>query len=138
MKKAKLIPEDEHLDMLVTACLTGDREGEDSLQAFVENVLGSVVSGDRSNKSFTYLQWEKVKQIVGGVEKVKWDKVFKVSTVKDTAMKLGNSLMVLMDHLERNKKIKMVIKELIEEVQQPGSTSAVVRMDFAENLLVKV
>ena len=79
-----------------------------------------------------------MKQTVGGVEKVRWDKVFKDSTVKDAAVELGHSLMVLIDHLQRNKKIKMVIKELIEEVQQPGSTSAVVRMDFAENLLVKV
>ena len=138
MKKAKLIPEDEHLDMLVTACLTGDREGEDSLQAFAEDVLGSVVSGDRSNKSFTYHKWAKVKQTVDGVEKVKWDRVPKVSTVKDAAVELGHSLMVLIDHLQRNKKIKMVIKELREEVQQPGSTSAVVRMDFSEKWLAKV
>ena len=138
MKKAKLIPEDEHLDMLVTACLTGDREGEDSLQAFVEDVLGGVISGDGCNKSFTYHKWAKVKQTVDGVEKVKWDRVPKVSTVKDAAVELGHSLMVLIDHLQRNKKIKMVIKELREEVQQPGSTSAMFHMDFAENLLAKV
>ena len=61
MKKAKLFAQDEHLDILVNATLTGD----DNVLAEFQEVLTDLMSGEKSKKSFGYNKWIKAEQMPG-------------------------------------------------------------------------
>ena len=137
MKKAKLFAQDEHLDILINATLTGD----DNVLAEFQEVLTELMSGDRSKKSFEYNKWIKAEQMPGkrSEEGRKGPQKYPMkSTVGQAAEELSTSLVILIAHLDRNKKIKAVIKQKRAAVQEPGSQSVLCHFDYAENFTGKV
>ena len=137
LKKAKLIAQDEHLDVLVNSSLTGDQNLVEEFQ----QVLSDLQEGPLKNKAFQYRKWEKVIQPAGkrtGVKRKGPQLMPKTSTVGQAAEEMSTSLASLIPHLERAKKMKQIIKEKREAVQEPGSRAVMVHMDWADGYCAKV
>ena len=137
LKKAKLIAQDEHLDVLVNSSLTGD---QDLVEEF-QQVLEDLQEGPLKNKTFKYRKWEKVIQPPGKRSKAvrKGPKLNpKNTTVGQAAEEMSTSLASHMPHLERAKKMKQIIKEKREAVQEPGSRAVMMHMDWADGYTAKV
>ena len=137
LKKAKLIAQDEHLDVLVNSSLTGDQNLVEEFQ----QVLEDLQEGPLKNKTFQYRKWEKVIQPPGKRSKAvrKGPKLNpKTTTVGQAAEEMSTSLASLIPHLERAKKMKQIIKEKREAVQEPGSRAVMMHMDWADGYTAKV
>ena len=136
LKKAKLIAQDEHLDVLVNSSLTGDQNLVEEFQ----QVLSDLQEGPLKNKAFQYRKWE-VNQPPGKRSKAvrKGPKLNpKTTTVGQAAEEMSTSLASLIPHLERAKKMKQIIKEKREAVQEPGSRAVMVHMDWADGYTAQV
>ena len=137
LKKAKLIAQDEHLDVLVNSSLTGDQNLVEEFQ----QVLEDLQEGPLKNKTFKYRKWEKVIQPPGKRSKAvrKGPKLNpKTTTVGQAAEEMSTSLASLIPHLERAKKMKQIIKEKREAVQEPGSRAVMMHMDWADGYTAQV
>ena len=138
LKRDKHLPEDLHLDLLVTARLTADEEEEvEDVSGFMAT-LEALETGPNKKRPLNYWRWrkEKVANKQGG-ERDDWQKAKLTITLGEAAAMMASDFESLTAHLGRNRELKMVIKEMREEALETDGL-AVGHVDWAENMPVKV
>ena len=131
------MPEDLHLDILVTEHLMGDMGDEVEDVASVLNTLEELESGEQRKRVINYFRWKK--ETVKGKhgQRDQWVRAKETSTLGEAAALMVSDFHDLCAHLARNKELKRLIRERRDEVlQTPGH--AMCHVDWAEDYKVKV
>ena len=136
LKRAKYLPEAVYLDVLVTAKMMQDRDGEEDedLAGFMAT-LTELETGEDKKKPIQIIRW--LKEAGQDGERPDWGKKKETRPLGEVAQLMATDFENLAKHLARNKEIKTLIKEKrLEAMDTVGL--AVLHVDWGENWSVKV